>query len=105
MKWTVCGGRIDRGWRVFEGKPTARHRTCRIEFERQVAQVFLGGRTVTILDSADALQDLAGLPSNRLEALRGARAGQHSIRINAQWRFCFRWAIDGPYDVEIVDYH
>ena len=62
-------------------------------------------RRLTILDSADALQDLAGLPSNRLEALQGDRAGQHSIRINAQWRVCFRWATDGPHDVEIVDYH
>lgn len=62
-------------------------------------------RRLTILDSADALQDLAGLPSNRLEALHGDRAGPHSIRINAQWRVCFRWAADGPHDVEIVDYH
>ena len=62
-------------------------------------------RRLTLLDSADALQDLAGLPSNQLEVLRGDRAGQHSIRINAQWRICFRWATDGPYDVEIVDYH
>ncbi len=62
-------------------------------------------RRLTLLDSADALNDLAGLPSNRLEALRGDRAGQHSIRINTQWRICFRWTSDGPYDVEIVDYH
>ena len=61
-------------------------------------------RRLTLLDSADALQDLAGLPSNRLEALRGDRAGQHSIRINSQWRVCFRWDADGPFDVEIVDY-
>ena len=62
-------------------------------------------RRLTLLDSADAREDLAGLPSNRLEALRGDRAGQHSIRINAQWRICFRWTSDGPHDVEIVDYH
>jgi len=62
-------------------------------------------RRLSILDSADALQDLAGLPSNRLEALQGDRVGQHSIRINAQWRLCFRWTTDGPHDVEIVDYH
>ena len=62
-------------------------------------------RRLTVLDSADALEDLAGLPSNRLEVLRGDRAGQHSIRINPQWRICFRWAHDGPHDVEIVDYH
>lgn len=62
-------------------------------------------RRLTLLDSADALRDLAGLPSNRLEVLRGDRAGQYSIRINSQWRICFRWEADGPRDVEIVDYH
>lgn len=49
--------------------------------------------------------DLAGLPSNRLEALKGSRRGQHSIRINRQWRVCFEWREDGPYNIEIVDYH
>lgn len=62
-------------------------------------------RRLVVLDSAETLQDLAGLPSNRLERLAGDRAGQHSIRINQQWRICFRWEDDGPYDVEIVDYH
>ena len=62
-------------------------------------------RRLTLLDSAETLPDLAGLPGNRLEILRGDRAGQHSIRINAQWRICFRWTEDGPCDVEIVDYH
>ena len=62
-------------------------------------------RRLTLLDNAEALRDLAALRSNRLEALRGDRAGQYSIRINAQWRICFRWEDDGPYDVEIVDYH
>lgn len=62
-------------------------------------------RRLTVLDNAEALQDLAGLLSNRLESLSGDRAGQHSIRINQQWRVCFRWEDDGPYDVEIVDYH
>ena len=55
--------------------------------------------------SAEALGDLAALPGNRLESLRGDRAGQHSIRINAQWRICFRWTEEGPCGVEIVDYH
>ena len=50
-------------------------------------------------------EDLTALPSNRLEALRGDRAGQHSIRINAQWRVCFRWTEEGPCDVEIVGCH
>ncbi len=81
--------------RFFEG-----HRVSTFQgFADQAA------RRLTLLDSADALQDLAGLRSNRLEALRGDRAGQHSIRINSQWRICFRWATDGPCDVEIVDYH
>ena len=62
-------------------------------------------RRLTLLASAESLGDLAALPSNRLERLRGDRAGQCSIRINAQWRICFRWEADGPYDVEIVDYH
>ena len=62
-------------------------------------------RRLAILDDAETLQDLAALPSNRLEALSGRRAGQYSIRINRQWRICFRWGDDGPYDVEIVDYH
>ena len=63
------------------------------------------GRRLTVLDSAESLQDLSGLPSNRLEILSGDRAKQCSIRINRQWRICFRWEEDGPYDVQIVDYH
>ena len=62
-------------------------------------------RRLQILDSATSLVDLAGLPSNRLEALHGDRQGQHSIRINDQWRVCFVWREDGPHEVEIVDYH
>ena len=62
-------------------------------------------RRLTVLDNAASLQDLAGLPSNRLESLSGARLGQYSIRINRQWRICFRWGEDGPYDIEVVDYH
>ena len=62
-------------------------------------------RRLTYLDQAGGLRDLAVLPGNRLEALRGDRAGMHSIRINRQWRVCFRWEHDGPHDVEIVDYH
>ncbi len=62
-------------------------------------------RRLILLDSAETLGDLAALPSSRLEALRGDRAGQYSIRINAQWRVCFRWTDDGPCEVEIADYH
>jgi proteic killer suppression protein len=59
------------------------------------------------LDAATSLADLAALPGNRLEALKGDRAGQFSIRINDQWRICFAWpeGASGPVDVEIVDYH
>jgi proteic killer suppression protein len=59
------------------------------------------------LEAAVALRDLAVLPGNRLEALRGKRGGQYSIRINDQWRICFEWTegAPGPSNVEIVDYH
>jgi proteic killer suppression protein len=58
-----------------------------------------------ILDAAGRLDDLRIPPSNRLEKLSGDRAGQYSIRINRQWRICFEWRDNGPYEVEIVDYH
>jgi toxin HigB-1 len=58
-----------------------------------------------ILDAAEALQDLHIPPSNHLEKLAGKRSGQHSIRINNQWRICFVWRQENAYDVEIVDYH
>jgi proteic killer suppression protein len=54
---------------------------------------------------ARTLEDLREPPGNRLEALRGDRAGQHSIRVNDQWRICFWWNADGAHDVELVDYH
>jgi len=57
------------------------------------------------LDIADCLNDLRVPPGNRLEALKGNRAGQYSIRINDQWRVCFRWTEAGAENVEIVDYH
>ena len=59
---------------------------------------------LTLLASAESLDDLAALPGNRLESLPGDRGEQWSIRINAQWRICFRWGRDGPCDLEIVDY-
>jgi proteic killer suppression protein len=59
------------------------------------------------LEAAISLLDLAGLPGNRFEALKGARKGQYSIRINDQWRICFTWPdrAPGPSNVEIIDYH
>lgn len=62
-------------------------------------------RKLAILDAAVTLNDLRVPPGNRLEALKGSRRGQHSIRINDQWRVCFTWTDTGPEDVEIVDYH
>lgn len=62
-------------------------------------------RKLVQIDSATTLDELNVPPGNRLEALKGDRAGLHSIRISDQWRICFRWESDGVYDVEIVDYH
>lgn len=62
-------------------------------------------RKLLMLHAATKLDSLKVPPGNRLEPLHGDRKGQHSIRINDQWRVCFRWATDGVYDVEIVDYH
>jgi len=62
-------------------------------------------RKLDQMSAATVLSDLAALPGNKLEALRGNRAGQYSIRVNDQWRICFTWMKDGPADVEIVDYH
>ena len=81
--------------RFFEGRRVAAFQGFAIQ----------AARRLTLLDSATSLDDLATLPGNRLEALRGGRVGQYSIRINAQWCICFRWTDDGPCDVEIVDYH
>lgn len=64
-------------------------------------------RRLSILNAAVSLETLRALPGNRLEALKGRRAGQYSIRINRQWRICFEWPVGqgGPSNVEIVDYH
>ena len=70
-----------------------------LRFER-VAQ-----RKLRQLDIATELRDLSSPPGNNLEALKGDRRGQHSIRINEQWRICFVWRNGDAYDVEIVDYH
>ena len=62
-------------------------------------------RKLAILDAAESLTDLRVPPGNRLEKLGGDQAGQHSIRVNDQWRICFRWTKAGPEDVSITDYH
>jgi len=80
---------------LYEGKSPRRFRNI-----ESVAQ-----RKLQMLDDAVDLRDLKSPPGNRLEALRGNRVGQHSVRINAQWRVCFVWTNAGPKNVEIVDYH
>ena len=80
---------------LFEGKHPKRFRTIETVAERKLAQ----------LDAALTLDFLRAPPGNRLEALKADRAGQHSIRVNDQWRVCFVWAESGPTGVEIVDYH
>lgn len=65
----------------------------------------MAAKKLDAVDSADLLVDLRIPPGNRLEALKGDRAGQHSIRINDQYRICFIWTEAGPEDVEVVDYH
>ena len=62
-------------------------------------------RKLRMLSNAVNLDDLRIPPANRLEALKGGRKGQHSIRVNDQWRICFRWDEGDAFDVEIVDYH
>ena len=62
-------------------------------------------RKLLILHAATELRQMSVPPGNRLEALKGDRKGQHSIRVNDQWRICFRWREGNAYDVEIVDYH
>ena len=80
---------------LFEGKRIAQFQA----FDRQAQ------KRLRVLDAADTLEALRMLPSNRLEALKGERKGQYSIRINDQWRICFEWGDAGPENVEIVDYH
>jgi toxin HigB-1 len=70
---------------------------------RSIEQVAL--RKLDMLEAATRLDDLRSPPANRLEGLKGDRRGRYSIRINRQWRVCFRWTPDGPDTVEIVDYH
>ena len=74
------------------------------EFQGLAQQAY---RRLEVLDAATSLDELRALRSNRLEALKGGRAGQYSIRINMQWRICFEWprGASGPSNVEIVDYH
>lgn len=83
--------------------------TCALFNSRVVARFSsierVARRKLLQLHAAEALKSLRIPPGNQLEALKGDRKGQYSIRINDQWRVCFKWGPDGPHDVEIVDYH
>ena len=88
-------------------KDTEAERIWRGEFSRRLPQEIqeIARRKLRMLNAARTLMDLRVPPANRLEALKGGRAGQFSIRINDQWRICFRFAAGQATDVEIVDYH
>jgi proteic killer suppression protein len=90
--------------RSFRDKET--ERIFRREFSRSLQSVaHPAKRKLDQLHAATVLSDLGVIPGNRLESLLGNRIGQHSIRINGQWRICFRWLEPDALDVEIVDYH
>ena len=82
--------------RLFAREPVRR-------YPAELRRVML--RKLVAVDAAEALDDLRVPPGNRLEKLRGDRSGQHSIRVNDQWRVCFAWRDGNAYDVSIVDYH
>ena len=85
---------------TFNGKSSP---AARRALPRQLVRAAL--RKLEQLDSVERLEDLRIPPGNRLEALKGERKGQHSIRINEQYRVCFIWTDSGPDEVEVVDYH
>ena len=91
--------------RSFKCKETEKifNRLVSRKFPNNIQRVAL--RKLRMLNRAVSLQDLLVPPGNRLEELKGNRKGQHSIRINDQWRICFRWIKNDVHDVEIVDYH
>jgi toxin HigB-1 len=91
----IRGFRCKRTEALFRGRAVRQFRPFRAVAERKLQ----------LLDSAASLSDLRSPPGNRLEALRGDRDGQHSIRINDQYRICLQWTAEGPESVEIVDYH
>jgi len=80
---------------LYDGKSPRRFKAFLAVAERKLSQ----------LDAAQTLEFMKAPPVNHLEALKGDRKGQHSVRINDQWRICFVWTSTGPVDVEIVDYH
>jgi proteic killer suppression protein len=80
---------------LYHGRRVRKFESCAAQAERRLE----------ILDTAKTIKDLMALPSNRFEALKGDRAGQYSIRVNQQWRVCFKWKDTDAYNVEIIDYH
>jgi proteic killer suppression protein len=91
----------DRGTEhLFNGEDT---RQARGALPRDLWKI--AGRKLDMMNAATSLQDLRFPPGNRLEPLKGDRKGQHSVRINDQYRICFHWTDSGPAQVEIVDYH
>ena len=88
--------RDDESRRLFQ-------RETGVKLARPIQRAAL--RKLVLLDAAEAVQDLRVPPGNRLEKLHGDRSGQYSIRINNQWRICFRWSDGDAFDAEIVDYH
>jgi len=87
----------DRGAEKVFGRERSRHLPPDVQRRAH--------RKLLLLDAAESLDDLRVPPGNRLERLSGDRAGQYSIRVNDQWRICFRWERGDAYDVEIADYH
>jgi proteic killer suppression protein len=89
----------------FKCRETAKiwHGEVSLRLPREIQRV--ARRKLRMLNNAQSLMDLKVPPSNRLERLKGDRAGQHAIRINDQWRICFEWSRGNARDVEIVDYH
>jgi proteic killer suppression protein len=87
--------RCDETRAIYEGQRSKRFGNTQNVIERKLV----------MLSAATTLDDLRSPPANRLEALKGDRVGQHSVRINDPFRICFRWTSSGPEDVEVVDYH
>lgn len=91
--------------RSFADRETQRIWEGRVSRKLPTEMQTIARRKLRMLNNAEAIQDLKAPPGNRLEALKGSRKGQHSIRINNQWRLCFQWKGSHAYEVEIVDYH